>query len=509
MLGKPGLRVALCLLIALCLMAPIWPVAHAVDTGVAKENVILRSKASAGSVPLATIREGKEVLVDEKQGDWYKVRTGALSGYVKVEYIDIVKSSSSSDATATQTSASLPSSASALQKDAKGEDVKALQRNLKELGYFDEEITGYFGDVTLEAVMAFQRANGLSADGVVGKGTLNAINNKLTAPTASTSDALKKGAEGDLVKQLQMALKERGYFSEDITGYYGSKTEEAVAAFQRAAGLSADGVAGPQTLTSLLDDTATTVVKLGDTGSAVQELQRLLKSAGFYTGSVDGKFGDGTQESLLAFQKAAGLSADGVAGKQTIAKLASGSVKASSNAPSSNNDGSGSVPIITNPSGGSSSNDVVGGNSSASESTRQNGSLRLVDWWSGEIDSVFPRKSIGKMIDLYTGITINVYRYGGSNHLDWEPATADDMAKVTQMVNGDYSWSARPVIFIAPNGNRYAAATNTMPHGGEHLTDNNCNGQMCMHFLNSYTHGGKKPNAEMQSAIQYAFRQGG
>ncbi|MDE2028467.1 MAG: peptidoglycan-binding protein [Candidatus Omnitrophica bacterium] len=53
----------------------------------------------------------------------------------------------------------------------------------------------------------------------------------------------------------------------------------------------------------------------------VEKIQRALKSAGVYTGPVDGKAGAGTKEAIIEFQKSHGLKADGVLGKKTWDKL--------------------------------------------------------------------------------------------------------------------------------------------------------------------------------------------
>ena len=83
-------------------------------------------------------------------------------------------------------------------------------------------------------------------------------------------------------------------------------------------------------------------LKTGSTGTSVRQLQQRLKDLGYYSGSVDGKFGSGTASAVTAFQSANGLTADGVAGTRTLNKLYS------DNAVSASSSGSGS-------SGGSSS----------------------------------------------------------------------------------------------------------------------------------------------------------
>ena len=61
----------------------------------------------------------------------------------------------------------------------------------------------------------------------------------------------KLGSQGKEVTAIQNALKERGLFSGEATGYYGTKTQTAVRRFQKQKGLSVDGIAGPQTLNAL------------------------------------------------------------------------------------------------------------------------------------------------------------------------------------------------------------------------------------------------------------------
>lgn len=67
-----------------------------------------------------------------------------------------------------------------------------------------------------------------------------------------TYDVLSKiGSSGEEVTKIQQALKDRGYFNADVTGYFGSITENAVKNFQRDNGLDVDGIVGPKTLRAL------------------------------------------------------------------------------------------------------------------------------------------------------------------------------------------------------------------------------------------------------------------
>lgn len=62
-----------------------------------------------------------------------------------------------------------------LRKGSKGNEVKEVQRRLKQWGYYSGGVDGVFGAGTRAAVIAFQKKNGLTADGVVGKATYKAL----------------------------------------------------------------------------------------------------------------------------------------------------------------------------------------------------------------------------------------------------------------------------------------------------------------------------------------------
>lgn len=73
----------------------------------------------------------------------------------------------------------------------------------------------------------------------------------LSSPSSSPSTTLQPGARGPAVQQLQNTLKLLGYYEGPVDGNYGQTTEVAVLNFQKAIGLTADGVAGPSTLSRL------------------------------------------------------------------------------------------------------------------------------------------------------------------------------------------------------------------------------------------------------------------
>ncbi len=75
----------------------------------------------------------------------------------------------------------------------------------------------------------------------------------LTIPSAHNTvhTVSSIGSSGAEVKAIQEKLKERGLFNDNVTGYYGEKTQAAVKKFQKQQGISQTGTAGPQTLKAL------------------------------------------------------------------------------------------------------------------------------------------------------------------------------------------------------------------------------------------------------------------
>jgi len=128
-----------------------------------------------------------------------------------------------------------------LRQGSSGDTVKELQRLLK------VKADGKFGPQTHASVVAFQRANGLKADGVVGRETWTALLKPASAPVAPVTKrkVIRHGDTGPDVKVLQKALN----IPED--GIFGHNTEKALRAFQSASGLVVDGIVGPATWAAL------------------------------------------------------------------------------------------------------------------------------------------------------------------------------------------------------------------------------------------------------------------
>ena len=70
-----------------------------------------------------------------------------------------------------------------------------------------------------------------------------------------------------------------------------------------------------------MNDTQMTLSSFGSRGEEVRQIQKKLKSLGFYSGTVDGIYGTRTKNAVTAFQKSCGIKADGIAGPTTLLYL--------------------------------------------------------------------------------------------------------------------------------------------------------------------------------------------
>jgi peptidoglycan hydrolase-like protein with peptidoglycan-binding domain len=133
---------------------------------------------------------------------------------------------------------------------------------------------------------------------------------------------LKKGSTGEAVKQLQQALKDLGFDVGAVDGQFGTKTEQAVKAFQQERGLSVDGIVGDITWLNIDEaDMSNPTIRKGSKGNPVRRAQKRLTLGGWDTGGVDGIFGSGTESAVKRFQHDQGITQDGIVGPQTWARI--------------------------------------------------------------------------------------------------------------------------------------------------------------------------------------------
>lgn len=124
-----------------------------------------------------------------------------------------------------------------------GPEVYAIQWLLRAHGY-NLGVDGQFGPETRGRVIAFQGAEGLAADGVVGPDTWAAL---VDIPLVNENDS------GPAVRAVQRLLNEKfGYNSVAVDGDFGPITDDTVRDFQAAYDLVVDGLVGPETWQALI-----------------------------------------------------------------------------------------------------------------------------------------------------------------------------------------------------------------------------------------------------------------
>lgn len=190
-------------------------------------------------------------------------------------------SSSASDSSGNQSSSS--NAPSVYKNGSSGAEVKKIQQRLADLGYYNGAIDGNFGDATEDAYKAFQKAAGLTVDGIAGdsRNTLYSEDapeapkadttakveedkpeEETTAPTEPatepTTEAVQyqNGDEGEKITAIQQQLIKLGYFAMEATGYYGEYTAQTVANFQNQNSLDSTGIVDEKTYNALFSDKA-------------------------------------------------------------------------------------------------------------------------------------------------------------------------------------------------------------------------------------------------------------
>jgi len=148
---------------------------------------------------------------------------------------------------------------------ATGDTVRELQSRLKQLEWYDGDVTGTYATTTTAAVRGFQDRRGLAVTGSVdqltwqrlgamtGKPTEDEMHNRLTPGAA----LLRQGSTGDTVKELQARLKQAGWWGGELTGTYDVPTDVAVRAFQDKRGLPVTGEVDQRSIDRLRATTRT------------------------------------------------------------------------------------------------------------------------------------------------------------------------------------------------------------------------------------------------------------
>ena len=288
----------------------------------AEETKVLRDataykEAKTSSKKLSTLSVGDKVALVAVKGDWAKIRQG--DGYAFIP-------KSAFDAPITKTL-----SAKAAAKSGSGKtmttkvNAKFFVRANQSSAY--KKVKAGTSVTILDEKSGWYKVKKSGVTGFMLKKAFADPTPKATAMPAPAYRTLKKNSSGSSVLKLQKQLEALGYLDIVPNGKYASTTAAAVKLFQSVNGLSKSGVADSATQAALYSDGAkksgmlSASVKPGDKGTGVQRLQMRLRSKGYYSGKINGKYDAATKTAVMAYQIAARLTKDGKAGPETLASL--------------------------------------------------------------------------------------------------------------------------------------------------------------------------------------------
>ena len=204
----------------------------------------------------------------------------------------------------------------------------------------------------------------------------------------------------------------------------------------------------------------------GMSGASVRRLQQDLAFLGYLHCLPTGYYGPQTKTAVMAFQKASGLAADGIAGPKTLSVLAQ-KVR----------------------------------EKNASLTSRRDDTVGLLPW--EDVNRLFPRGSTARVWDVKTEKGFVVWRLQGTYHADVEPLTKADTAVLLAACGGRWTKDRLPAL-VELQGRLVAASMYPFPHGHEAIHDNGFNGQFCLHFLGSRVHASGRSDPTHQEAILFA-----
>lgn len=470
-------------------------------------KAILRSGPGTSYQAVQVFSAGVQVILLGKEGDWYQVRRGDYSGYMRQDLLVIGGIAGGADPGASPSYISDP---------------------LNDGTYLPPPPpppdSGYV-PVTTDPNTTDPASDGLPT---------NDVSLPATQPNAQGLGwrVLKQGSRGTDVLQLQQLLAQHGFDPRGLDGAFGPGTRSAVTNFQRQNGIATDGVVGAQTVSLLTggnaaqadaDGTALTpppfvetqteaqnetqaetqtetpseptpasgtdvsylrpagsykMLSKGSSGSAVTALQTALQILGYYAGSITGSYDTATYDAVKTFQKNNGTGVDGVAGSATQTILYERTPRPAWEAapsPAPLPEGAGQMQ---GPSAGQ---------------------VELAHWFN----DVKLRYRAGQTYSVYdpaTGLGWNLSFYAMGNHADSEPLTqldTDIMFKAFGYIN---TWTPKAVYAHMPDGRWILASMHNTPHLTGAVKDNGFDGHLCVHFYRDMEEASRNdPNYGVQN----------
>lgn len=312
--------------------------------------------------------------------------------------------------------------------------------------------------------------------------TASGVNLRATPGSKNILTRLNKGVIVPYLRDPESAKGYNWYYVRTADNAYGYLRDDCIEL------TNADGSAlvtpAPQVTTNPSSGQEATykTLRRGSTGTAVKNMVTELKKLGYYSGEITSTFTAAVETAVKLFQQVNGLVVDGIAGPNTLHKLF------------------GTVPVGQ-------------GDFTNLEMTLY--PAEKIDWFTGGIQQLWPKGANFKVYDVKTGIVWWAHRWSGGNHLDAEPLTAADTARLCKIygvtsadkINDRQHWQRRPML-VTIGSRTFACSLYGVPHNypeGDTISTNNYKGQLCIHFTNSMTHDTKHVDSYHQEAIQYAW----
>lgn len=279
----------------------------------------------------------------------------------------------------------------------------------------------------------------------------------------------------------------------------------------------------------------------GDVG--VYAMQVALYVLGYYTGELDGSYGDASEAAVRNFQrKQNGIEIDGIMGPQTWPLMAA------------------QAKLVSN--GSTTYNPGTSGGSAVEPEFGTVYKVKKASWDYGDNGGdLFPKSTTAQVMDVETGKVFTVYRWAGGYHADCVPSTFNDTKIMCEIAgatyqsqsptsaqlqkikadmknnNANYCWPDfngnmggtdigskwdRRAAWLNVNGTVYCVSIYGYPHGWMdtdssgnpkessftkmgYEKQNNYYGMLCIHFVGSKTHGGSAVDEKHNAAINKAY----
>lgn len=374
-------------------------------------------------------------------------------------------------------------------KGDKSPEIVEVQAALKKLGFFNEDCTGYFGDVTEAAVIKFQKKYDLGSDGVIGSTTISWINDKAGEHITIPSRSLTSRKDTTKVNVRYTVKKNDTIW--DIAADYNVSVDSVLEYNNLDAGSIldiGDEIIIPNVLKVVKPSPPSTAAKPEDKATVesqtppVQDSSELRNIYEHNENIYVVKEGDTVESIAEDF----GVAAESI-WKENNFNIDS-DIKIGQE--------------VKIPKG----SEVEIDEASKADPDTSNNKGEYLDWFK-EVQYLYEKGDIATVTDVETGKSFNVKRLYGRNHADSEPLAAED-TKIMKSIYGSWSWNRRAIIVTLKDNagveRKIAASMNGMPHGGESIANNNFKGHFCIHFKNSRTHSGSRLDPGHQKAVKIA-----